>query len=372
MAPDVANPHDANYHLWTASGDGDVNGRRPSCDLCQTFHLARPRDRLPAIDDRAGQRATAGFTTTNGASEAFTGPCPIGRRQHAPDPAGLSPAAGQALRRRQHPGAGFPDASVRERSVRSACRPPTPASSSPTSIATARRSASSSSTTTRRSPRPNVSSSGGTVTFDVENLTEGRLDDNNSDFAFGRRRPVQRRHARRRHGCRRRGVVFDWTDADRFYEWQVPAGCQRLLALLLSLVPRRAGHAASEYHGGPRGPHVFGDAARRRGRDQLASTSAPTAAASRSPISADGGWHNEMETIRIRTTDFLNNGSALNLANIVAVRLNVGPSFGVEQGPHRHRRPDADQRRDRRPVDASQDPDHRPDRLSRHLWSRRP
>jgi hypothetical protein len=39
-----------------------------------------------------------------------------------------------------------------------------------------------------------------------------------------------------------------------------------------------------------------------------------------------------METIRIRTTDFLNNGAGVNLTNIVAVRLNVGPSFGASSG----------------------------------------
>jgi hypothetical protein len=41
-----------------------------------------------------------------------------------------------------------------------------------------------------------------------------------------------------------------------------------------------------------------------------------------------------METIRIRLTDFLNNnsGPVLNLSNIVAIRLNVGPSWGSSQG----------------------------------------
>jgi hypothetical protein len=39
-----------------------------------------------------------------------------------------------------------------------------------------------------------------------------------------------------------------------------------------------------------------------------------------------------METIRIRLADFLNNGSGLNLGSIVAVRLNVGPSWGSPQG----------------------------------------
>src|SRR6185295_18474887 len=35
---DVANPHDANYHLWTASGDSDVNGSA-GAEYLQTYHL---------------------------------------------------------------------------------------------------------------------------------------------------------------------------------------------------------------------------------------------------------------------------------------------------------------------------------------------
>lgn len=50
------------------------------------------------------------------------------------------------------------------------------------------------------------------------------------------------------------------------------------------------------------------------------------------PYARDGGWHNEMRTIRIRTTDFLNNSSGLNLSDVVAVRLNFGPSSGSSKG----------------------------------------
>ena len=39
-----------------------------------------------------------------------------------------------------------------------------------------------------------------------------------------------------------------------------------------------------------------------------------------------------MRRIRIRTTDFLANGNPIDLTNIVAVRLNVGPAWGTNQG----------------------------------------
>lgn len=44
------------------------------------------------------------------------------------------------------------------------------------------------------------------------------------------------------------------------------------------------------------------------------------------------GWNNEFETIRIRLTDFLHNGSGLDLADLEAVRFDFGPSFGSAAG----------------------------------------
>lgn len=44
---------------------------------------------------------------------------------------------------------------------------------------------------------------------------------------------------------------------------------------------------------------------------------------------SDGaGWMNEFETIRVRLTNFLTNGSGLDLADIVAVRFEFGGAFG--------------------------------------------
>jgi hypothetical protein len=50
------------------------------------------------------------------------------------------------------------------------------------------------------------------------------------------------------------------------------------------------------------------------------------------PYQRQGGWHNEMERIRIRLNDFLRNGTGLYLTNIAAVRLDVGPSWGSDKG----------------------------------------
>ena len=44
------------------------------------------------------------------------------------------------------------------------------------------------------------------------------------------------------------------------------------------------------------------------------------------------GWANEFETVRIRLTDFLNNGAALDLTDITRVRLQFGSSSGSSRG----------------------------------------
>jgi hypothetical protein len=44
------------------------------------------------------------------------------------------------------------------------------------------------------------------------------------------------------------------------------------------------------------------------------------------------GWQAEFENIRVRLTDFLNNGSGLDLSHIVAVKLSFGSPFGSARG----------------------------------------
>jgi hypothetical protein len=52
----------------------------------------------------------------------------------------------------------------------------------------------------------------------------------------------------------------------------------------------------------------------------------------RSGVGSGFGWQNEFETIRIRLSDFLTNGSGLDLSDIAAVRLDFGGAFGSAQG----------------------------------------
>jgi len=179
-------------------------------------------------------------------------------------------------------------------------------------------------------PDENTSSSGGAVLFTVKNLTEGRLDDNNDDFSWTTTDPF--------NGATQagpdddsRGVVFDWDNQNLYYKWEVvpeardfsnyvyisfrgaqgtqhPNTLDILGDLTFSLTLRDSNNVSSTINIG-----AFGG-----GLEQ--------------PYQRQGGWHNEMERIRIRITDFLANGSGLDLTNITAVRLNVGPAWGSDKG----------------------------------------
>ena len=73
---DVTNPHDANYHLWTAAGDSDVDGSA-GCDLCQTFHI---HDRAAGYRQSTVVQGTGHAWFHDGPENpgVFTGPCSIG------------------------------------------------------------------------------------------------------------------------------------------------------------------------------------------------------------------------------------------------------------------------------------------------------
>ncbi|MCU1350040.1 MAG: hypothetical protein JWO56_3070 [Acidobacteria bacterium] len=326
----VANPHNANYHLWTASGDADVNGSA-SCDLCQTYHL---HDR--AVGHRQSttvQGAGHGDFHNGGGSSVFTGPCPLGPANTHLIQLGLFlPLV------KRYVDDNIPSIDFLTRQYETFR--PIGAPTGPCVVVTNEYYDASVTGTVviddyQTQTATNVSSSGAGVTFSVNNLVEGLLDDNNSDFTWTPTDPfngaTQASASGGVYNDTSRGVVFDWTGADKFYEWAVPAGEQNFLDnMYLSF----RGAQGTQH---PNTLAVGGDLTFTVTlRDSAANTSSINIGAYggglEQPYQRSGGWHNEMETIRIRLTDFLHNNSGLNLGNIVAVRLNVGPSWGSPQG----------------------------------------
>lgn len=323
----VADPHDANYHLWTASGDSDVNGGA-SCDLCQTYHL---------LDRATGYRQS---TTVQGsghgdfhdepaAGAAFTGPCPIGRANtHLIQLGYLLPLV------EHYVDGNIPALDFLTRQYEDFRPIGVPTSNACIVVNNEYRNGAAVGNFMiddyQTQSGTNVSSSGGAVTFTVDSLTEGRLDDNNNDFTFGAGDPF--------NGATQggpsdvtRGVVFEWTNADRFYEWQIPAAATDWTRF--SMLSLRGAQATQH----PHTTAALGDLTFALTlRDGAGGTSTINVGAYggglEEPYQRGGGWHNEMETLRIRITDLLNNGAALNLSNVVAVRLDAGPTFGDARG----------------------------------------
>ena len=343
---DVANPHDANYHLWTAAGDDDVNGSAgDECsdgmgnffELCQTFHL---HERATGYRQSTVVQGTGHgwFHDNNMAGAAFTGPCAIG----PPNATTHLIQLGYLLPLVKHYVEGnIPALDFLTRQYERFHPIGVPSGNPCIVVTNEYRNGSAFGNFViddyQTQTGTGTSSSGSTVTFDVENLTEGRLDDNNHDFSWSAADPFNgATQAGATDGLTvrndtSRGVVFDWTNADRFYEWQVPTGARNFSSFLFLSFRAAQGTQHPNTLAAP-GDLNFTVTL----RDGSGATSSIRIGAYggglEQPYARSGGWHNEMETIRIRTTDFLNNGSSLNLSDVAAVRLNVGPSFGSGRG----------------------------------------
>lgn len=343
---DTANPHNANYHLWTASGDSDVSGGAvcpgSSYQLCRTYHL---HGRATGNRQSTTVQGTGhAWYHNGGGSSVFTGPCPIGQTNtHLVQLGHFLPLVKRYVDdnipsidflTRQYESfrpIGVPtgDPCIQVSHEYLDASPNTPANPQKTIIIDDYQSEFANGTSSVGSP----------VSFSVQNLTEGLLNDTNTDFAWTAADPF---NGATQGGSTdpltvraddERGVVFDWTGNNRFYEWEIPVG-ERDFTDNLFLSFRGAQ--------GTRHPNtlaVLDDLTfaitLRDGQTIPASSSISIGAFGgglEQPFQRSGGWHNEMETIRIRLTDFLNNGFGLDLTDIVAVRLDVGPAHGSPEG----------------------------------------
>ena len=186
-------------------------------------------------------------------------------------------------------------------------------------------------------PSTGVASSGAMVTFDVDGVTEGKLEDTNTDFSAVSTDPMNGMTRASAAGSDiTAGVVFEWDRVDASYAFELPVGARDLtaygsislrlaqstrdplttaslapLAMTLELVDGAGNASAVET--GSYGMFV---------RDPY----------QRTGYGAGAGWQNEFETIRIRLVDFTRDGRPLDLSNVQAVRLRFGPGFGAAQG----------------------------------------
>jgi hypothetical protein len=340
---DDVNPHDSNYHLWTASGDSDVNGSAGdecgNTELCQTFHLLDRAShyRQGTIVQGAGHGDFHDEPVGDTVDEFFTGPCALGRHlTHLIQLGYMLPLV------KHYVEGNIPALDFLTRQYES-FHPIGVDTSNPCVVVTLEYHNGAPGGNFvlddfQTQPSANTSSSGGSVTFDVDNLTEGALNDNNNDFNWDPSDPFNGATQAgssdslptTRHDDSR-GVVFDWTNAAKFIEWQVPGLANDFTQF------RFFSFRAAQ---GTRHPNTVADLGDLTFTVTLRDGNGVTSSINigaygggiEEPYQREGGWHNEMETVHIRTTDFLNNASGINLANIVAVRFNFGPASGSSRG----------------------------------------
>jgi hypothetical protein len=184
-------------------------------------------------------------------------------------------------------------------------------------------------------PSEAVSSSGGAVSWDVTDLVEDRHRETDT-FEWTGTEPMNGMTRGRAEDVGR-GSVFEFaTGGDAFLELSVvPAERDFTRATFLSF------RAAQ----GTRHPETT---AALEDLDFTVTLIDGTGARSSIAIGAYGGgieepyqrggygpgqgWQNEFETIRLRLTDFLRNGSGIDLTEVLAVRFEFGSSFGSAEG----------------------------------------
>ncbi|NLG41716.1 MAG: hypothetical protein GX547_00580, partial [Phycisphaerae bacterium] len=325
--PGASNPGPANFHLWTASGDGDVSGAAGS-DIGQTFHIHEraTRYRQSTVVQGTGH---AWFHDYGGTS-FFEGPCPIYEDGTHLVQLGLMLPMYKHYVEGNVPGQDFIWRQWERFHPIGVPIPDNPCYVVSNEYRNGYERAIAFIDDYETQPSTALSSSGGSVTYNVTNLAEGRLDDNNSSFAWSASDPF---NGATQDGAddQGRGVVFDWNGADRFYEWAVVPSLRDFSAWKY-LGVRGAQGTQHPYTLATNGILTFTITLRDVDGNTSSISSGAYGGGFGMPYNRQGGWHNEMRRIRIRITDFLMNGSSLDLSNIVAVRLDFGPSWGTPQG----------------------------------------
>lgn len=331
LGPDSTNPHGVNYHLWVGAADADVNGCA-NCSLCQSFHLL---DRATGARQSTSLYGVGHGSFHNGPTGLVaSGPCLLTRPETHQIMLGYLlplvklyvegniPAKDYLWRpyERFHP-TGVPTSSCVAANLEYNL-----GSASTNFVVDDFQSPAS----------PTMSSSGGAVIYDVDNLFKGQLRDTDATFDWNPSDPMNGM-TEAGFSDTTRGIVFEWNGVDRSLSFEVVPGARDVSGY--QYLSFRAAQ-------GTRHPFTIADLVGRTFKVALRDANGITSSISvnaygdgiRSPYQRTGcgsvgaGWANEFETIRIRITDFLNNYGGLDLNNIVAVDFKFGPSYGSTGG----------------------------------------
>jgi hypothetical protein len=340
-----SHPHDANFHLWVAQADDDVNGCASSPEIYwYTLHERATRKRQSISLYGVGH----GDLHDGGGSSVASGPALIGR-----------PTTHQIMRGyllalvNYHIRGDLAGRDYLWRQYES-FRPVGAPTSAGVSVNLMFQDDAESGKyiiddfQNQSFVSPNLATSGASVTIGVPSFVEGRCDDANNDFSDSINDPFN-------------GFTFDNFDgigngrSDSFAcVLSFDGGGDYDLTYDLSNANNRPNFSKFRYLSfraaqGSRHPLTAAVL-----DDLTFSVALEDAAGNRSWINLGAygggieepyqrntgftscgigtGWNSEFETIRIRLTDFLNNGSGVNLAAIRKVVFGFGPSYGSTLG----------------------------------------
>jgi len=332
QAPSVADPHAVTYHLWTGGADSDVSGCA-SNPITWTFplHDRAEQERMSISLHGVGH----GDFHDGGGSSWASGPCRVGRTtthvimkgyflplvQHVID--GNLPAKDYLWRQWE----GF-------RAIGS----PSTVDNSCVHVHLQLREGDEVDRFVVDDFQTNtgtgVSSSGGPVSFTVANVTEGRPRDNGSNYTHNTNDPFNS-FIYATNSDDARAFIFEY-DADQHLEFGLLPADQDV-----------SGYDFLSFRAAQSSRHPLTTAVL---DDHVFQVSLTDAHGTMSSISIDAygggieepyqrtscgtgtGWAAEFETVRIRLTDFLHDGSGLDLNAIEAVTFDFGPSYGNAEG----------------------------------------
>ena len=179
-----------------------------------------------------------------------------------------------------------------------------------------------------------TSSSGGTVTSTVANISEALARDTDASYTWSTANP-HNGSIRAQSTDAQRMVAWDWNSAQSM-EWSVPVALQDVSGR--DFVELRVGQGTRH----PNTVTLNGDATcsivlrDATGVEARVSSSAQGEGIKRvyqrTGSGTGTGWQNELRTIRLRLRDFQTGGTGIDLARIAAVRLEVGGTAGSTTG----------------------------------------
>ncbi len=183
---------------------------------------------------------------------------------------------------------------------------------------------------------PGTSSSGGAVTYSVQNLNEVLMQEQDGSFDWTGSQPANGMTMYRYTGDDAHCVVFDWDNsAQRYYELEIIPDQRDFSAhtFLSFRACQGTRHPRTVALGGPLNFTVtLRDADGVSSSIDFGSFGHITYTYQRTGAGTGAGWANEFDTVRIRLTDFQTNGVPLDLTDIVALRFDFGTGFGSSQG----------------------------------------